>query len=679
MQTKYVSILLWILISIQISQVDNSVTITLSSSMTDTTSDTYQINSNILTLTSNEEYIITGSCSECGIEVKKETSPTITLSSISIDNSKTGPFVIKKSCTVKLILEGKSTIIDKESDENADDFEGAGIKFKSGSNLYISGTGTLIVKGNIKNGIKGASASNLIINSGTLNVTCVNNAIAADGSVEINGGTFNIETTEGDGIKSDPDYGDTESKGSVTINGGIFNINSFSDGIQAKDKLVINGGTFNIKTFKEGANANNFDKDLYSAKGIKVSTNETTEISMTISGGTFNLNTADDSVHSDGNLTITGGVFKISSGDDAIHADQYLFLGKKGESNDKLKINVTKSLEGLEGAQVYIYSGIYNVIASDDGINAAGDTTEQCRQNQPGGNMPGNQQGGNMGPRRNLRGSYRKLQITQCNTFHINIYGGDIYVNAGADAIDANGNINISGGNLEIWGAKSGSDGDILDSEGTVTISGATFFGAGNAGMSNPNNWKNSQNKIFGQYSVNANGVIKIVSGSNTIKSYTSPKNIAYLYYTSPTADSSYQFSVDSSSLNPNQNGQMPGQNGQMPGFNNNGSMPGMPPDQGNSGFNNNGTMPGMPPGQGNNNGTMPGMPPDQGQSNNGTNPGTQGENPGSSVEIPPDQGQGNNVTNNDDDNYDVYTTDGLFMKLNSIYLIMAVLALLNL
>ena len=679
MQTKYVSILLWILISIQISQVDNSVSITLSSSMTDTTADTYQIKSNILTLTSSEEYIIKGSCSECGIEVKKETSPTITLSSISIDNSKTGPFVIKKSCTVKLILEGKSTIIDKETDENADDFEGAGIKFKSGSNLYISGTGTLIVKGNIKNGIKGASASNLIINSGTLNVTCVNNAIAADGSVEINGGTFNIETSEGDGIKSDPDYGDTDSKGSVTINGGIFNINSFSDGIQAKDKLVINGGTFNIKTFKEGANANNFDKDLYSAKGIKVSTNETTEISMTISGGTFNLNTADDAVHSDGNLTITGGIFKISSGDDAIHADQHLFLGKKGESNDKLKINVTKSLEGLEGAQVYIYSGIYNVIASDDGINAAGDTTEQCRQNQPGGNMPGNQQGGNMGPRRNLRGSYRKLQITQCNTFHINIYGGDIYVNAGADAIDANGNINISGGNLEIWGAKSGSDGDILDSEGTVTISGATFFGAGNAGMSNPNNWKNSQNKIFGQYSVNSNGIIKIVSGSNTIKSYTSPKNIAYLYYTSPTADSSYQFSVDSSSLNPNQNGQMPGQNGQMPGFNNNGSMPGMPPDQGNSGFNNNGTMPGMPPGQGNNNGTMPGMPPDQGQSNNGTNPGTQGENPGSSVEIPPDQGQGNNVTNNDDDNYDVYTTDGLFMKLNSIYLIMAVLALLNL
>ena len=677
MTTKYVSILLWIIISFQICQADNAVTITLSSSMADSTQDSYEIKSNILTLKSNEEYIIKGSCSECGIEVSKGISPTITLSSISIDNSKTGPFVIKKSCTVKLILEGKSTIIDKETDENADDFEGAGIKFKSGNNLYISGSGTLIVKGNIKNGIKGASASKLIVNSGTLNVTCVNNGIAADGSIVINGGTFNVETTEGDGIKSDPDYGDTESEGSVTINDGTFNINSYSDGIQAKAKLIINGGNFNIKTFKEGANANNFDKDLYSAKGIKVSTNETTEISMTINGGNFNLNTADDSLHSDGNLTIKGGIFKISSGDDAVHADQYLILGNKGDSNDKLKINVTKSLEGLEGAQVYIYSGIYNVIASDDGINAAGDTTEQCRQ----GGMPGNQPG-NMGPRRNLRGTIRKLQQTQCNTFHIYIYGGDIYVNAGADALDANGNINISGGNMEIWGARSGSDGDFVDLDGTMTISGATLFAGGNAGMVNPNNWKNTQNKILGQYSVNANGIVKIVSGNNVIKSYTAPKNIGYLYYTSPNADSTYQFSIDSSSgnTNPGQGqGQMPGQG--MPGFNGtmpgmpgfNGSMPGMPPDQGQGmpGFN--GTMPGMP--GSNNNGTMPGIPPDQGQTNNGTNP---GQNPGSSGEEQPTQGQGN--ATKDDDTYDVYTTaDGTFIKFNSIYLIMAVFAFLTL
>ena len=552
MKNTYVSYIILILISFQISFVSNSIQITLASSMEDTTSDNYQIKSNILTLLSNEEYIIKGSCSECGIEVKKATSPTITLSSISIDNSQTGPFVIKKGANVKLILEGISKIVDKEINETLDDFEGAGIKFKSGSNLTISGSGTLIVLGNIKNGIKGASASNLIINSGTYNVTCVNNGIAADGSVVINGGIFNIETSEGDGIKSDPDYGDTDSEGSLIINDGTFNINSYNDGIQAKAKLIINGGTYNIKTFKDGSSAN-FNKDLYSAKGIKVSTNETSNISLLITGGTFNLNTADDSIHSDGNLTITAGTFIISSGDDAVHADQYLILGKNGDNNNLIKLNVTKSYEGLEGAQVYIYSGTYRVIASDDGINAAGDTTDQCRQgNMPGGNMGPGQQGGNMGPRRNLRGNNnRKLQQTQCNTFHIYISGGDIYVNSGADGLDANGNIVISGGNIEIWGAKSGSDGDFIDLDGQMTITGGTLFCGGNAQMGNPSSWSNSQNKIYGQNSVSANGIVNIMSGTTIIKSYTSTKNVGYLYYTSPNVDSTYKFSVSTGSTTP--------------------------------------------------------------------------------------------------------------------------------
>ena len=719
MKNKYVSIILLIFFSFQISLVSNSVEITLSSSMEDTTTDNYQIKSNILTILSNEEYIIKGSCSECGIEVKKATSPIITLSSISIDNSQTGPFVIKKEANVKLILEGISKIIDKETNETSDDFEGAGIKFKSGSNLTISGTGSLIVIGNIKNGIKGASASNLIINSGAFNVTCVNNGIAADGSIIINGGIFNIETSEGDGIKSDPDYGDTDSEGSLVIIDGTFNINSYNDGIQAKAKLIINGGIYNIKTFKDGSSSANFHKDLYTAKGIKVSTNETTNISMLITGGTFNLNTADDSIHSDGNLTITGGTFIISSGDDAVHADQYLILGKDGDNNNLIKLNITKSYEGLEGAQINIYSGTYRVIASDDGINAAGDTTDQCRQgnNMPGVNMgPGNQQqGGNMGPRgnmrRNLRGrTQRKLQQIQCNTFHIYIYGGDIYVNAGADGLDANGNIVISGGNIEVWGAKTGSDGDIADSDGQMSITGGTFFGGGNAQMTNPSSWGNTQNKIYGQNSVSANGIVNITSGTSTIKSYTSPRNIGYLYYTSPNVDSTYKFSISSSgSTTPgnnnngqfpgnNNNGQFPGNNGTMPNFpsngnngqfpGNNGSMPNFPGNGNNGQFpNNNGTMPNFPgngnngqfpgnngsmpnfPGNGNNqfpgnNGTMP-MPPGGEQGNNGTAPGG----------ISPDQGE----EGNNDDSFDIFYNEGKFMNFNLIYLIMVAIFIFGL
>ena len=41
------------------------------------------------------------------------------------------------------------------------------------------------------------------------------------------------------------------------------------------------------------------------------------------------MKTADDWIHSDGNMTITGGTIEISSGVDGVHADQYLILEKK--------------------------------------------------------------------------------------------------------------------------------------------------------------------------------------------------------------------------------------------------------------------------------------------------------------------------------------------------------------
>ena len=131
------------------------------------------------------------------------------------------------------------------------------------------------------------------------------------------------------------------------------------------------------------------------------------------------------------------------------------------------------------------------------------------------------------------------------------IYGGDIYVNAEADGLDANGNIVISGGNIEIWGAKSGSDGDFIDLDGQMTITGGTLFCGGNAQMGNPSSWSNSQNKIYGQNSVSANGIVNIMSGTTTIKSYTSTKNVGYLYYTSPNVDSTYKFSVSTGSTTP--------------------------------------------------------------------------------------------------------------------------------
>jgi hypothetical protein len=261
------------------------------------------------------------------------------------------------------------------------------------------------------------------------------------------------------------------------------------------------------------------------------------------------LNTADDSIHSDGNVTITGGTFTINSGDDGIHADQYLNLGTKDASNNLINVNIEKSNEGLEGAYVYIYSGTYTVYASDDGINSAGDTDTEC---QPGGNgnQPGGQ-GGNPGRPggRNFVRNLRGRRLAECNSFHMYIYGGEIFINAGADGLDANGNIEISGGNITVWGAASGSDGDPIDMDGTLTITGGTLLAGGNQAMTQLDRVaKNSQQYISSSSSYSTNNIVYISDGSNTIRRITIPKTVPYLYYTSPSVTSSYKFTTSASS-----------------------------------------------------------------------------------------------------------------------------------
>ena len=513
----------------------------------------YIISSSILNITTGGDYKITGKCSECQIVIEQGLDVSLTINSIGIDNSKTCPFLISKKAKVNLILEGESSITDDELTEDSESFEGAGIKFKKSSSLTINGEGKLKVISNIKNGIKGGEKSSLTIDSGNLEITAVNNGLACDNLLTINGGSINI-ISQGDGIKAEPDSDDSKSEGTIKITGGEITINSQGDAIQAGYKLLITGGTFDITTFN-GASASGFDEDNMSAKGLKCSTNEHENITnvITISGGTFVFNTRDDAIHSDYNVTITGGNFQISTGDDGVHAEKYLILGEKNADNSLIDLKITKSYEGLEGAYIYIYSGKYSIISSDDGINAAGDTDESCSMG--GGNMgqggrafrnlqfPGGNMGGQGGPQGGFGGN--DSMNSKCFIFYMNIYGGEIYINCESDGLDANGNITISGGNLEIWGMKSGGDGDPIDVDGTLTITGGTILAGGSQGMEPPHKFASTINQefIYSTNSYSANKEISIKDDDNVIKTFTVPKQINYLFYTSKETSTDYKFS----------------------------------------------------------------------------------------------------------------------------------------
>ena len=176
---------------------------------------------------------------------------------------------------------------------------------------------------------------------------------------------------------------------------------------------------------------------------------------LSINGGSFIIDSADDAFHSDLNLTISSGAFEISSGDDAFHAEENLVI--TGGS-----INVTKSYEGLEALHLSILGGNIKISSDDDGLNAAGGMDQSGfggRDGMFGGRMDYKSEGS------------------------IVIAGGDICITAYGDGLDANGSIDITGGSTKVCGPSHG-DTAIIDYYTTASISGGSFIGSGAAGLS---------------------------------------------------------------------------------------------------------------------------------------------------------------------------------------------------
>ena len=122
------------------------------------------------------------------------------------------------------------------------------------------------------------------------------------------------------------------------------------------------------------------EEDSTSMKGIKAAGD------LLISGGSFTIDSADDSIHSNSSVTIKDEVFEIASGDDAAHADEDLTVVAG-------TMNISESYEGLEALHLEIQDGDITLTASDDGLNAAGGTDSSGiqggRDGMFGGERPG--------------------------------------------------------------------------------------------------------------------------------------------------------------------------------------------------------------------------------------------------------------------------------------------------
>lgn len=186
--------------------------------------------------------------------------------------------------------------------------------------------------------------------------------------------------------------------------------------------------------------------------------------SIRIADGAFEIDVEEDGMHADdsddsstGFVYIENGSFHINAGDDGIH----------GTTNIKVaggSIDIPTCYEGLEARVVEIAGGNINIVSSDDGINAAGASADNSASTD---NSAFANNGG---------------FFDADSGAAIVISKGTININAEGDGIDSNGSLEISGGTIYVAGPVNDGDG-ALDYGTTAKVTGGTIVMYGSSGM----------------------------------------------------------------------------------------------------------------------------------------------------------------------------------------------------
>lgn len=468
----------------------SSVYIELNGSTAEADSDSVQISGSTITITEEATYIISGTLDDGMIIVDAPDTAKLQLvfDGADINSETSAPLYIPEADKVFVTLaEGTENTLSNGGTYTAIDDSNIDSAIFSRQDLTLNGSGNAASESSDSWGQWGGGAPGGRGGAGGGGMRGTDPDSAGEGE---NGGTPDQST---------PDQGASGS-------GESAEALAFTGSLTASDS-------------EESADGE--DDSSTSMKGIK------SEGDMLISGGSFTIDSADDSVHTNSSVTVSGGSFEIASGDDAFHGEDTLTVSGG-------TINITESYEGLEALSVNIQDGDITIVSTDDGLNAAGGTdssgTAGGRDGMfGGGGGMGGEPGGGMSS-----GSGGSIEIS----------GGNLYINASGDGIDANGFISISGGYTVVAGPTQG-DTATLDYDTTAEITGGTFIGTGASGMAQT--FSDSKQGVIavsvGEQSAGT-GITLTDQSGNEIISYTPELSFAVVILSSPDITSGETYTI---------------------------------------------------------------------------------------------------------------------------------------
>lgn len=456
-----------------------SVVITLNGNSISCNSNSVLIEGTTATVKSDGTYLIKGNLENGSviIDAGEDAKPQLVLNNATIHSATFAPIYVRNANKVFITLteNSENTLSNEDGYTQIDDNNIDGTVF-SKSDLTLNGSGKLSVYSPSGHGI--VCKDDLCITDGIYSIESALHGIDANNSVRVKAGELEINSGK-DGFHAE--HNEDGTKGFVYVSGGSFDITAEGDGISASSFVQIEQGSFKLLCGNGADNGSSNNQmggyygttqDTESKKGIK-SIN-----AMLINGGEFDINSADDAVHSNKSITVNDGNFTVATGDDGFHADESLTV------NDGT-INIGRCYEGLEALDLIVAGGKISLEASDDGLNAAGGMDSSGMGGNFGGDFGGGRPGGRPGERP-MDGAAMPVEMMaggmmSAGNGSIVIKGGELYIKAYGDGMDANGTLEITGGTVTVCGPTRG-DTATLDFDKTGTISGGTFIGTGASG-----------------------------------------------------------------------------------------------------------------------------------------------------------------------------------------------------
>lgn len=491
-----------------------------------------------VTITAEGTYIFSGTLSEGQIVVDADNAKVqIVFDNVDITCASSAAVYVKSAEKVFVTLaEGSQNTLRNTDEYVAIDDNNIDAVIFAKSDLTLNGTGSLTIISAEGHGI--VSKDDLKITGGTYDITAAGHALSEKDSVRIADGTF-ILTAEKDGIHAE--NADDEETGYIYIADGDFTITSDGDGMDASNIVQIEDGTFDITAGGGAANSQKThesdmpgggmsqnierpdgesmprmgekpdgenmpqdtttDESGTSTKGIKAGGG------MYLNGGTYQIDSADDSIHSNANITIADGTYTLATGDDGVHADDALTVNGG-------TITVTESYEGLEGLTVTINDGTIDITARDDGVNAAGGT-DQSGFGTFGDHFKG------------MDSADDETEETTDNEMWMELNGGYIHILTGGDGVDSNGDLTINGGEIYIDGPSDNGNSAIdYGDRSSAYVNGGTLVAIGSSGMAEVMSDSSKQKVLMVKLGeqMEAGNVVLTDSEGNVIVSYTALK-----------------------------------------------------------------------------------------------------------------------------------------------------------